>query len=86
MQERLARDEGIFAELTSVTPLLAIARLRDERVIAPDAHVVAVATASGLKDLDRSAGPTGDDAIFRSTGDAWDWLGRHAGALMARQS
>lgn len=86
MQERLARDEGIFAELTSVTPLLAIARLRDECVIAPDAHVVAVATASGLKDLDRSAGPTGDDAIFRSTGDAWDWLGRHAGALMARQS
>jgi threonine synthase len=82
MQERLARDEGIFAELASVTPLLAIARLREEGVIAPDDHVVAIATASGLKDLDRSVGLTGDDPVFRSTDDAWDWLGHNAAALM----
>lgn len=83
MQERLAQDEGIFAELASVTPLLAIARLREEGVIAPDDHVVAVATASGLKDLDRSVGQAGGDTIFRSTGEAWDWLGHNAAALVA---
>lgn len=84
MQERLARDEGIFAELASVTPLLALARLREGGVIAPDDHVVTVVTASGLKDLDRSVGQPGHDAIFRSTDDAWDWLGRNAAALMVR--
>ncbi len=85
MQERLARDEGIFAELASVTPLLAIAKLRGEGVIASKDRVVAVATASGLKDLDRSAGQATDDTIFRSTDDAWDWLGRNAATLMVRQ-
>lgn len=84
MQERLARDEGIFAELASVTPLLALARLREGGVIAPDDHVVAVVTASGLKDLDRSVGQPGHDTIFHSTDDAWDWLGRNAAALMVR--
>jgi len=82
MQERLARDEGIFAELASVTPLLAIARLRREGIIAAEDRVVAVATASGLKDLDRSVGQPADNAIFPSTADAWDWLGRDAAALM----
>ncbi|BCH21607.1 threonine synthase [Mesorhizobium sp. L-8-3] len=85
MQERLARDEGIFAELASVTPLLAIARLRGEGVIAAKDRVVAVATASGLKDLDRSVGNPTDDTIFRSTGDAWDWLDRNAATLLVRQ-
>jgi threonine synthase len=85
MQERLARSEGIFAELASVTPLLAIARLRREGVIAPEDRVVAVATASGLKDLDRSVGHPADKTIFRSTDDAWDWLGRNADTLMVRQ-
>lgn len=84
MQERLARDEGIFAELASVTPLLALARLREEGVIAPDDHVVAVVTASGLKDLDRSAGKAEHETIFHSTDEAWDWLGRNAAALMVR--
>ncbi|MEI5668463.1 threonine synthase [Bosea sp. CCNWLW174] len=84
MQERLARDEGIFAELASVTPLLALARLREEGVIAPDDHVVAVVTASGLKDLDRSAGKVEHETIFRSTDEAWDWLGRNAAAVMVR--
>lgn len=86
MQERLARDEGIFAELASVTPLLVIERLRGEGVIAAKDHVVAVATASGLKDLDRSVGQASDDTIFRSAGDAWDWLGRNAATLLVRQS
>lgn len=86
MQERLARDEGIFAELASVTPLLAIARLRGEGVIAAKDRVVAVATAIGLKDLDRSVGNPTDDTIFRSTGDAWDWLDRNAATLLVRQS
>jgi threonine synthase len=85
MQQRLAHAEGIFAELASVTPFLAIVRLREERVIAPDDHVVAVATASGLKDLDRSVGQAGDGTIFRSTGEAWDWLGHNA-RLVAGQS
>ena len=85
MQERLARSEGIFAELASVTPLLAIARLRREGVIGPEDRVVAVATASGLKDLDRSVGHPADEMIFRSTNDAWDWLGRNADTLMVRQ-
>jgi len=84
MQERLARDEGIFAELASVTPLLALARLREEGVIAPDDYVVAVVTASGLKDLDRSVGQGGHATIFRSTEEAWDWLGSNAAALMVR--
>lgn len=82
MQERLARDEGLFAELASVTPFLAIARLREAGVIAPDDHVVAVATASGLKDLDRSVGHSQDDTVFRSTDDAWHWLGHNAATLM----
>lgn len=84
MQERLARDEGIFAELASVTPLLALARLREEGVIAPDDHVVAVVTASGLKDLDRSAGKAEHETIFHSTDEAWDWLGRNAAAVMVQ--
>lgn len=85
MQERLARSDGIFAELASVTPLLAIARLRREGIIAAEDRVVAVATASGLKDLDRSVGHPADGTIFRSTDDAWDWLGRNADTLMVRQ-
>ncbi len=73
MQERLARDEGIFAELASVTPLLAIERLRREGVIAVNDRVVAIATASGLKDLDRSVGGPHEDLAFRTTAEAWNW-------------
>lgn len=82
MQERLAASEGIFAELTSVTPLLAIARLRRDGVIAPADRVVAVVTASGLKDLDRSVRHSGDNTVFQSTGDAWEWLGRNDATLL----
>ncbi|MGE0284219.1 MAG: threonine synthase, partial [Rhizobiaceae bacterium] len=82
MQEQLACDEGIFAELASVTPLLAIATLRDHGVIRPDDRVVAVATASGLKDLDRSLAPQPGNDVFQSTDDAWRWLDRHGARLM----
>ena len=54
MQETLAATEGIFGELSSVLPLLAIDKLRAEGTIAIGDSVVAIATASGLKDLDRS--------------------------------
>ncbi|SMH40536.1 threonine synthase [Mesorhizobium australicum] len=86
MQERLARSEGIFAELASVTPLLAIAGLRRESVIAPEDRVVAVITASGLKDLDRSVAQPTDNPIFQSADEAWEWLGRKDGRLMAEQA
>ena len=82
MQERLAASEGIFAELTSVTPLLAIARLRREGVIAPEERVVAVVTASGLKDLDRSVSRAADHTVFQSTGDAWEWLAHNDPRLL----
>lgn len=47
---RLAKEEGIWAEPSSVAPLAAIARLRAHGTIAADARVVALLTASGLKD------------------------------------
>lgn len=74
MQERLARDEGIFAELASVTPLIAISTLKNQGIIAATDRVVAVVTASGLKDLDRSTGSNEHDQIFQTTEDAWRWL------------
>ncbi|MGN6535992.1 MAG: threonine synthase, partial [Mesorhizobium sp.] len=85
MQERLARGEGIFAELASVTSLIAVARLRREGVIAGSDRVVAVATASGLKDLDRSIEKNPNDAVFRTTEDAWDWLSRNDARLLTQQ-
>lgn len=86
MQERLASSEGIFAELASVTPLVAVAQLCRDGIIARDDRVVAIATASGLKDLDRSVGQHVDDTIFQTTDDAWDWLGRNGAKLMAQQA
>ena len=68
MQEELAATEGIFAELSSVMPLLAIEKLRAEGTIAAGDTVVAVVTASGLKDLDRSTNDRG--VIARRRRDA----------------
>jgi threonine synthase len=82
MQERLARIEGIFAELASVTPLLAIAKLRRRRVIADDDRVVAIVTASGLKDLDQSVTSPAHKTIFQSTDEAWEWLRDEDGGLL----
>lgn len=77
MQQRLACSEGIFAELASVTPYIAIENLRKRNIISPDDHVVAIVTASGLKDLDRSADLDQERGVFRTTEDAWRWLNGH---------
>jgi threonine synthase len=77
MQQRLARSEGIFAELASVTPFVAIENLRKRNVITPDDHVVAIVTASGLKDLDRSVDAAQHSEVFQTTDDAWRWLNGH---------
>lgn len=81
MQERLACAEGMFAELASVTPLCAIDQLRRDGVVAATDSVVAVVTASGLKDVDRSA-TSGDQEMFGSAADAWNWLGRNRTELL----
>ena len=49
-QKELAALEGIYAEPSAVATLPAIERLRASGVIAKDASVVALLTASGLKD------------------------------------
>jgi threonine synthase len=46
----LGAKEGIWPEMASAAPFAAIERLRANGVIAPDARVVALLTASGLKD------------------------------------
>jgi threonine synthase len=46
----LGAREGIWAERASAAPFAAIERLRASGTIAPDARVVALLTASGLKD------------------------------------
>lgn len=73
MQSHLARSEGIFAELASVTPLMAIKTLSDRGAIAAGDRVVAVVTAGGLKDLDRSTGLETRYEPFGTTEDAWNW-------------
>lgn len=56
-QEYLASREGLFLELSSVTPVLATKGLVDQGVISPSDKVVCLATASGMKDLEYSADP-----------------------------
>jgi threonine synthase len=58
MQGQLARREGLFVELTSAAPLVAMEKLIGDGVIRSDERVVAIATASGLKDMDLSEGAT----------------------------
>ncbi|GAA5663242.1 threonine synthase [Brucella sp. NBRC 14130] len=53
-QERIAASEGVFLELSSVMPLAAIATARRRNRIRGDESAVAVVTASGLKDIDKS--------------------------------
>jgi threonine synthase len=74
LQKQLARSEGVFAELASVTPFAAIRELQKQEVISPNDRVVAVVTASGLKDLDRSAETAEPHPVFTRTDDAWRWL------------
>lgn len=57
LQEKVAATEGLFLELSSTIPIAAIREARQRDVITRDETVVAVVTASGLKDIDRSASP-----------------------------
>lgn len=50
MQALLASREGIYAEASSVTSLVALAKLAKEGKIAPGQKAVAVLTSTGLKD------------------------------------
>jgi threonine synthase len=50
MQQALAASEGIYAEASSVLSLAVVKRLVDEGQLDPDGTIVAVLTASGLKD------------------------------------
>ncbi|MDX3927945.1 threonine synthase [Rhizobium sp. LC145] len=54
LQEKTAGMEGIFLELSSVVPIAAILAARQQGVIGSHEAVVAVVTASGLKDVDKS--------------------------------
>jgi threonine synthase len=74
MQELLAQTEGIFVELAAVTPFEALRRLRKNGVIAAGETVVCVATASGLKDVDRSFPSTVQATPISSVADAWRQL------------
>lgn len=74
MQQQLAATEGVFAELASVTPFAAIESLRREGTIARSDSVVAIVTASGLKDLDRSTGPNKAQPSFQSVAEAWEYV------------
>ncbi|TAN18393.1 MAG: pyridoxal-phosphate dependent enzyme [Rhizobiaceae bacterium] len=76
LQEEFARKEGVLAELSSVTPLVAIADLRRRNVIGASDRVVVIATGSGLKDFDRSTAPDGEEPSFPSVRDAWNYLAR----------
>ena len=53
-QERIASTEGTFLELSSVMPVAAVAAARRHNIIREDESVVAIVTASGLKDIDKS--------------------------------
>jgi len=59
---------------TSFAPLAAIRELRKQKVISANDRVVAVVTASGLKDLDRSTDPSQTLQTFRTIEDAWQSL------------
>lgn len=78
-QEMLAAHEGVFAELASVTPFAAIAAMRENGLMTVDASVVAVVTASGLKDVDLSTRMGTAVEPFRSVRDAWNALPLGAG-------
>lgn len=56
LQELVAVREGLLYELASVMPFAAARQLALDGVMGPDDCVVCVATASGLKDTDKSTG------------------------------
>lgn len=74
MQKTLAASEGVFAELASVAPFVAIRHLREQDIITRRDRVVAIVTASGLKDVDISREPRCDHKPFETVDDALQWL------------
>nr|WP_306030711.1 pyridoxal-phosphate dependent enzyme [Stappia sp. MMSF_3263] len=73
-QEQLSLDEGLFAELASVAPFAAIEFLRTRNVITQRDRVVAIVTASGLKDIDRSMCRAPEQPTFSSVAEAWSHI------------
>lgn len=49
-QRALAREEGIFAEPSSIASLTAVMQLRAQKMLDPEQTIVAVITSTGLKD------------------------------------
>jgi threonine synthase len=80
MQKTLTAKEGLFAELASVAPLVAIQHLREREIIARNDRVVAIVTASGLKNLDISAKLAESSASFDNVEDAWQWVSKQTEA------
>ncbi|WP_280657956.1 pyridoxal-phosphate dependent enzyme [Hoeflea sp. 108] len=76
MQRKLAIKEGLFVELASAAPLVAIQQLREKQTMSPNDRVVAVATASGLKDFDVSMASADSPVAFDRVEDAWGWLSK----------
>jgi threonine synthase len=70
MQRLLGECEGLFAEASSVPSLVLAARLRATGVIAADAPVVAIITATGLKDPELAARVYGEVPIVAPDLDA----------------
>ena len=83
LQAEIAAMEGVFAELASITPFAAIASLRQRGLIKSSDTVVAIATASGLKDLDRSVGYSQPAQVFQSATDAMNHLQRREETYVA---
>jgi len=79
-QQRLSAAEGLFAEASSAAPLAAIDRLRKTGVIGDGETVVAVMTASGLKDTQPMAARLADIPLVPADLDAMtDALARSYG-------
>lgn len=66
-QERVGALEGLFLELASVMPFVAVRRLREQGVVASKDVIVCLATASGLKDVDKSTSAWGEPAASSGT-------------------
>jgi len=60
LQKLLAADEGVYAEPSSLAALAAVWRLRSQEIIGEGETVVAVMTASGLKDPEPTAREAGE--------------------------
>ncbi len=63
LQQKIGALEGAFLELSATMPIAAIATAKRQGIIADDETVVAVVTASGLKDVDRSTANPNPEAF-----------------------